>query len=135
MSASHGEVFLHYVWTTLDRHPFLVGELREAILDCIQTECVKLKAEVLALNCMEEHVHLLVRMPSTLTYSALAKQFKGSSSHLARQVLGHGEFQWRESYSTFSISRWDVAKLTNYVRNQQEHHRLNTVKSVLEPTD
>ncbi len=93
----------------------------------------ELRAEVIALNGMEDHVHLVVRLNATLSAAALAKQVKGSSSHLVRQILGREEFKWQEGYGAFTISPWDVFKVREYVRRrQQEHHRDRTTKDVLE---
>ncbi len=91
-----------------------------------------MRAEMIALNGMEDHVYLVVRLTAALSTAALVKQVKGSSSHLVRQILGREEFKWQEGYGAFTISPWDVGKVREYVRRQQEHHRDRTTKDVLE---
>lgn len=89
---------------------------------------------MLALGGIEDHVHLLARMPKSVLVPDVAKRAKGASSHLATHMLNRLGFKWQESYSAFSVSRWDVPKITEYIRNQEEHHRMHTTKTALEPT-
>src|SRR3954466_10326674 len=77
---SYAEIYLHLVWGTWDRHPLLVGERVEAVYRAIHHECVRMRAEVIAIGGMEDHVHLLVRVPASLSASDLVKQVKGASS-------------------------------------------------------
>jgi hypothetical protein len=37
------------------------------------------------------------------------------------------QFKWQGSYGAFTVSRWDNAKLIDYINQQQEHHATNTV--------
>jgi REP element-mobilizing transposase RayT len=114
--------------------PLLDGSFQQAIYACIHAECNMLNVEVLALGGVEDHVHLLARLPTSVAVPDVAKQMKGSSSHLATHGLGHTGFKWQEGYSAFSVSRWDVPKIADYIRGQEEHHRLHLTKPVLEPT-
>jgi|SRR5579883_331617 len=133
MPESYGELVVHLVWRTYERLPLLTQEIRPAVYSCIQDQCADLSAGVVALGGTEDHVHLLVQLPSSLSVAVLAKRVKGASSHLVRYVLGVGEFQWQEGYGAFSVSRWDVSKIRDYVYRQAEHHAEQTLKPALEP--
>jgi REP element-mobilizing transposase RayT len=90
------QIYVHLIWSTWDRLPLISPELREAIHACIQAECRELKADVLALGGVEDHVHLLVRLPTTLPVATLAKQVKGAPSHLVTHRLEHQDgFKWQ----------------------------------------
>ncbi len=130
---SYVELYVHLVWTTRQRMPLVDVATEARLYACVLAECKSLNAETVAIGGTEDHVHLLVRIPSTLNVALIAKQSKGASSHLMTHELGHSGFRWQEGYSAFTISRWDVPDLTLYIRNQKEHHRLNTAKPVLEP--
>ena len=91
-------------------------------------------AEVIAIGGMEDHVHLLVRMPATLSAAALVKQVKGASSHLVNPVHGQGAtFRWQGRYGAFSVSRQHVERIRRYVLNQESHHREGRTALYLEP--
>jgi REP element-mobilizing transposase RayT len=76
---------------------------------------------VLAISRMPDHVHLLVKLPPTVTIARLIKQVKGVSSHFVNETLQPGFlFRWQGRYGAFSISRWDVGRIAGYVRRQKE---------------
>jgi REP element-mobilizing transposase RayT len=126
-------MFVHLVWSTWDRVPLLTAARKEAVYACIQAECSKLKAEVIAVGGTEDHVHLLVSYPITLSLPLLIKQAKGVSSHLVTHCIdGFEGFKWQGGYAAFSVSRWDVDRIRGYILNQEQHHRANKVLSELE---
>ena len=44
-----------------------------------------------------------------------------------------GNFRWRPTYAAYSVSRWDVPMIINYIRNQKLHHADKTCEILLEP--
>jgi len=130
----YAEIYLHLVWGTWDRHPFLTGERVETVYRAIHHECTEMRAEVIAIGGMEDHVHLLVRVPASLSASDLVKQVKGSSSHLVNPQHGRqAEFRWQGGYGAFSVSRQHVDRIRRYVLNQEAHHRAGQIAPYLEP--
>jgi putative transposase len=126
-------VYVHLVWATWDRLPLLTDDCRKMIYSCLQAECRRLKAELLALGGVEDHVHLLVTMPSPLSIADLVKQLKGSSSHLiSHQSSLANFFKWQGSYGAFSISEEDVSSVQSYIANQAKHHQDGTWDQTLE---
>jgi putative transposase len=134
MREPHTELYLHLVWSTWDRLPLLTPDLIQPVYACIQSECRELKTEVLAIGGTATHVHLLVRIPATLTVACLAKQVKGASSHLVTHRLDPPDgFKWQGAYGAFTVSRSDVPRICAYVLRQEEHHRNSTLDQELEP--
>ncbi len=84
---------MHFVWSTWNRREWLTPDVAEPVYRCIVAECRTVRAEVVALNGTVDHVHLLVRIPSTVTIANLAQRAKGASSHLVNQVIGREGFQ------------------------------------------
>jgi REP element-mobilizing transposase RayT len=100
---------------------------------CIQAECRELRTEVIAIGGIENHVHLLARIPASLSVADLAKQVKGGSSHLATHAAAHEDFfKWQGGYSAFSVSPADVPRIRDYILRQKEHHFHDTVDPELE---
>ncbi len=136
MPQSYTELFVHLVWTTRHHHPLLTPDLRSHVYRAMEAECARAGAEVVALGGIEDHVHLLVRMPPTVAPSGLVKQVKGVSSHVANLGRGHfATFRWQQGYGAFSVSRNHVPRVRDYVLGQEEHHRANRLILVLEPAD
>ena len=128
MRRTRAALFAHFVWGTWDRLPLLVGETRRRVYHSIQATCVALGAEVLALGGVEDHVHLLTRLPTTLAPTELVKRVKGASSHLAtHEVAPDRFFKWQGSYAAFSAGRDELDRLRAYIAHQEEHHRLGSL--------
>lgn len=131
--SSRTEVFVHVVWSTWDRLPLLGARVREQVFAAIHAECGKMRADVLAIGGVEDHVHVLLRLPATVSLAALVKQIEGSTSHLVnREILPRG-FKWQGGYAAFSVSRRAVPIVRDYVLRQVEHHRAGTLHPSAEP--
>jgi putative transposase len=76
-----------------------------------------------ALGGMPDHIHLLVRFPTTLTIADLVKGIKGASSHLQTQHAAPGEFfKWQGGYGAFTVSPDVVPAVRTYIQHQKQHH-------------
>jgi REP element-mobilizing transposase RayT len=121
-------LYLHLVWATWDRLPLITPDIERRLYRCIESQAQEQGCKVLALNGMADHVHLVVSFPTTITIADLVKQVKGVSSHFVNEVLTPPtQFKWQGSYGAFTISRWDVDKIVQYVQGQKEHHAANTL--------
>jgi putative transposase len=133
MREPYTRLFVHFVWATWDRAPLITEELRPAIYACIQAECTGLKMEVIAIGGIEDHVHILARIPTTVALAEIVKQMKGSSSHLVTHRLPDPDgFKWQGAYSAFTVSEHDVPRVRDYILNQAEHHRDRSLDPCLE---
>ena len=123
MHEPYTQLHLHLVWATWDRQPIIRPEWRTAISSCIQAECLELKVTVIAQYAMPEHVHLLVRFPTTVDVATIAKRVKGASSHLITHQVAPGEwFNWQGGYGAFTVSKREVLRIQKYIQGQEEHH-------------
>ncbi len=117
-------LYLHLVWATWDRLPLITPEIERPLYRNIESEARGMGCVVLALNGMEDHVHLALKYPATVSVAELMKQVKGVSSHFVNETLQpetHG-FKWQGSYGAFTVSREAVDRVVGYVRHQKERH-------------
>jgi putative transposase len=128
------KLYLHLVWSTWNRAPLLTPALLQAVDRCIRAECVKVGAGVEAFGGVADHVHLLVRFPTTVSVADFVKQVKGSSSHLIGQRL-HEPFKWQGRYGAFTVSPSHVPRVRDYVLNQEQHHAEGATHPMLELTE
>ena len=109
MRGAKAQVYLHFVWATWRRHPFITLDIQQ-----------RLYGE-------------LVRSCEEISIGDFAGRVKGASSHLVTHVLRPGEpFKWQGGYGVFSVSKRNLEKARNYVLNQEQHHREGTVHAALE---
>ncbi len=127
-------VFIHLTWSTWDRLPLLVGETERGVHRSFSAECMRLKIDLLAIGGVENHVHLLLRLPATISLSALLKQLKGTAAHLITHQIAPSEFfKWQGGYAAFSVSPRHLRQVADYIANQRHHHLTNTLLLLLEP--
>ena len=121
------QLYVHLIWATWDRLPLLTPDREPSVYACIQAECVKLKADIIAIGGVENHVHLLARYDPSLSIPELVKQAKGVSSHLVTHVITPNQFfKWQGAYMAYSVSKLDVPRIRDYILRQKEHHRNET---------
>ena len=122
--------------STWDRVPTITEELQQGIFRCIHAKCSELKCILIEIGGVEDHMHVLVCFPTTISIAELVKEIKGSSSHLTTHVLSGGDgFKWQGGYGAFTVSKADVERIRRYIRNQREHHRMNELDMELESTE
>ena len=121
-------VYIHFVWATWDRFPWITEEIERDVYRYIEGVCRDDGCEVLALGGMPDHVHLFVALPSTLSLGELMHHVKGGSSRYITQILKLGDtFQWQGSYGAFSVSARHKEKVIRYITDQKQHHAESTL--------
>ncbi|MDQ3815077.1 MAG: IS200/IS605 family transposase [Armatimonadota bacterium] len=131
MPDSCTHLYVHFIWATWNRTPLLVSTLREPIYACISDKCYELRCQLIEIGGIEDHVHVLVRLHSTVAVAVLAKGMKGSSSHLATHALNQ-EFKWQGGYGALTVSLSHVRRVCRYIQRQSEHHAQGSIWPELE---
>ena len=128
MPQSLVQVYVHIVFSTKDRRPFLENKvLRERAHAYLAKICHNQGAPSLKVGGVEDHVHILCRLAKVLSISNLLQELKRDSSKwLKQQDPTCKEFYWQRGYGAFSVSPWDVDDLLGYIDNQEEHHKHET---------
>ena len=72
----------------------------------------------------EDHVHILFRMSKVIDIAKFIREVKRESSKWIK-TIGHelGTFRWQSGYGAFSVSLAHIDGLTQYIRNQEAHHK------------
>jgi putative transposase len=135
--AHHGhiQIYLHFVWATYRRMALVTSDLEPAVHACIVGEAKRAECEVLVIGGMPDHLHLAVRLPTTLAPAELARRAKGVSSTMVRKTLRPGEFfGWQDGYGVFSFSHSHRERVVAYIRNQKRHHARQSIWAPWEET-
>jgi putative transposase len=135
MQPLQAALYVHLAWGTWERAPLLVGELERGVQRGIAEACAELKARVIAVGGIEDHIHLLVQLPPVLSVADLARRTEGSSAHLATHQLAPGAFfKWQRGYGSVTISPSHTESVTillfraaiphRYARNRTAMRRI-----------
>lgn len=128
MPQSLAQVYLHLVFSTKNRVPFLSDAgLRKETHAYLAGTCRNLGAPSLRVGGVEDHVHIACMMPRTLALSQLVGELKHQSSKWIKgREPGLSDFYWQGGYGAFSISPSHVDDLRLYIADQEIHHRKET---------
>jgi len=77
----------------------------------------------LAVGGIFDHVHVLMRLPPSVSISDAMRTIKARSSHWMHEREGSPFFAWQAGYGAFSVSRSNVQAVARYIANQPIHHR------------
>src|SRR5262249_863868 len=133
MAQSLAQIYLHLVFSTQDRRPFLQDPtIREKMHAYIKGICKKQDCPWLAVGGVEDHVHVACRLSKTITIAALVKELKqGSSIWVKSEFKGMSAFHWQHGYGAFSVSPSHWPALARYIEGQEEHHRRESFQDEL----
>ena len=79
--------------------------------------------KALAVGGTDDHAHLLLSLPSTLTIAGAMRKIKGGSSLWLHESCGLKGFEWQKGYGAFTIGWSQTEATVAYIAGQTEHHR------------
>jgi putative transposase len=124
MPQSLAQIWIHVVFSTKDRRPFLRNETFQQEMFRMLAYHVKESGGVSgSVGGHIDHVHLLVGLSRTITIAKLVENVKTETSKWAKAADGGtSDFHWQAGYGAFSVSHSLVDTVDRYIRNQAEHH-------------
>jgi len=118
---------IHFIWSTKNRERIISNELKPLLLSHIKENSIAKGIFIDCLNCVEDHIHLLVSLGTEQTISKVAMLMKGESSFwVNKQKIINCKFEWQDEYIALSVSESGISKVQQYIANQEEHHRKKT---------
>ncbi len=126
MASSFYNMHIQVVFSTKNRERTLIGK-RDVLFNKFEQLLAMNDCIPLAVNGMEEHIHLLFKLGKKQTLVSVIRNVKAYSSQFISEKKLFPLFEgWQTGYAAFTYSRWDLEKMINYVKGQEEHHRKKT---------
>ncbi|TAF44670.1 MAG: IS200/IS605 family transposase [Sphingobacteriales bacterium] len=124
MPHSFNKIWIHAIWATKEREPFIHISLEQKVHQYIAEQLREQGCPVRIINSMPDHIHCLFLLNPQKSIAEVIKQIKGSSSHFINQNdLISEKFAWQTGYAAFSVSESGVEKVFQYIKNQKSHHQ------------
>lgn len=118
---------IHYIFSTKNRAKIITPELEKRLWPYMGGIARDHKMKALTIGGTENHVHLLISLPSTLSIAKAIQLIKGgSSTWVSATFAEHRDFEWQEGYGAFSVSISHIDQTIAYIKNQKEHHKTRT---------
>ena len=117
----------HVVWCPKYRRKVLTGKIESRLKELIQEICLELQCELIELELMSDHVHMLVEVDPQFGIHKLVKAIKGKSSRILRK-----EFKvlttklptlWTNSYFVSTVGGAPLEVIKQYIENQKTSQR------------
>ena len=124
MPQSLAQLYIHLVFSTKHREPWLAPTLRTKIHPYMAEVSNNFGFPALEVGGVADHVHILARQSRTKTVAQWVEEIKTTSNKWIKGLDNdHAGFAWQEGYAAFSLSPSHVEAVRQYVKNQEEHHR------------
>jgi putative transposase len=114
----------HLVWIPKYRKRILEGLLKKRLEELLES-CAKENGwEIQELNVQQDHVHLVIQLPPSISVSEAIQFLKGISSKIIRSEFPEikkylwGTSFWADGFFSETVGQCSEATILNYVRNQ-----------------
>ena len=122
MSQSLSQIYLHLVFSTKNREPFLIDKaFRDISFVYLVGICRNLQCPSLIVGGVADHVHILCRFGKEITVAVLIRELKRESSKWVKAEAPHlSGFYWQNGYGAFSISSGHIEASQTIHRGARE---------------
>lgn len=121
---SYASSYFHCVFSTKERRPLITPGLAERLWPFLGGIARSNKMKAIEIGGVEDHVHLLLSLPSTLAIAKAMQLIKGGSSKWVHETFPeHRLFAWQEKYGAFSVSVSQLDNIIGYIKGQPAHHK------------
>lgn len=129
MANTYSQIYIQIVFAVKGRQNLIPKRNREELHKFITGIVTKRGQKLLAIFAMPDHIHLLVGMKPNLAVSDLVRDIKaGSSKFISDSNWINKKFSWQEGFVSFSYAKSQIPAVSNYILNQEEHHKKKTFK-------
>ena len=131
MPQTFTQLHFHIVFSTKRRTPTITMELRERLYDYLGGIVRSLSGTSLGIGGADDHVHLFVSIPQTLSVADFVRTVKTNSSAWIHKTWPQVEFVWQTGYAAFTVSHSAISTVQTYIADQERHHRKRTFQDEL----
>ena len=114
----------HFVWVTKYRYHVLQGDLALRVRELVRQTCEYFEIQILRGVVSQDHVHILVSAPPTISPSDIMRRIKGRVSQKIFAEFPHvkkrywGRHFWARGY--FCVTSGELTK--DAIQEYLEHH-------------
>lgn len=133
MGHVYHQLFYHLIWATHAREPHIHRSWRTELLRIVNEEAIKRGGCPIRHNAMPDHIHLLTRLPPTVSVSDFVGPLKGATSfRVNREIKPKFKLAWQEGFGAMTLRKDELEKVSRYIDRQEEHHRSGRLSEALE---
>ena len=127
--STHTQILYKIVFSTKHKEPVLEKETRPELFKYIWGILNKSNCHLYRINGVEDHLHIVTHLHPSVSLADLVKNIKIASSGF---IKDNGIFKnfngWQDGYGAFTYSVKEKNRLIEYVKNQEDHHKIFTFR-------
>ncbi len=127
--STYTQILYQIVFGTKNRENTLTAPNRQELFKYIGGILKKKNCHLYHINGVEDHLHIVTHLHPSVALASLVKDIKLASSEY---IKTSGLFQkfggWQDGYGAFTYTIKEKDRLIEYVKNQEEHHRIKTFR-------
>jgi len=113
----------HVVWCPKYRRKVLTNGIDARLKELIEEKCAEIHADIIEMEIMPDHVHLLMEVDPQFGIHKAVKLIKGSTSHHLRREFPSLTTRlptlWTNSYFVSTVGGAPLAVIKQYIENQK----------------
>jgi len=123
MADSYSALYYHIVFSTKNREPWISPDIEQRVWSFVGGIADRNEMTPIKIGGLDDHLHIVVAIPPTLTISKAVQLLKGGSSRWIRTTFPDLEtFGWQDGYGAFTVSKSQLPATITYVERQRERH-------------
>ncbi len=127
--STYTQILYQIVFGTKYHEKTLVASGRDDLFRYISGILKNKKCHLYRINGVEDHLHIITHLHPSVALADLIKDIKLASTDYIKKNHIFPRFRgWQDGYGAFTYSIEAKDRLIEYVKNQQEHHRVKTYR-------
>jgi REP element-mobilizing transposase RayT len=123
MANSFSRIYIHFIITVKHRKALIPEPFETELYHFICGIANNLNQNIVQINGMPDHIHILARLRPTIAPSVFMQKIKANSSRwINESKFLSQQFQWQRGSGMFSVDEKRVDVIINYIKNQKTHH-------------
>lgn len=122
--STYTQILYQIVFSTKNRERTLTANSRPELYKYISGILSNKKCHLYRIGGVKDHLHIVLHVHPTIALSNLIKDIKlATTDYIRREKLFLNFNGWQNGYGAFTYTTKEKDKLTDYVKNQESHHR------------
>ena len=131
MGQSLSQMYVHLVFGTKNRYPFITEGVEISLHKYISGILKNMDSTAIKINSVPDHIHILFCLSKKYTLIKVIEEVKKQSSKWMK-TQGIDGFTWQIGYGAFSVSSSKIETVSRYIVNQKEHHKVKSFEKEME---
>ena len=129
MANTYCQIYIHITFPVKGRMNLIQKEWKTELYKYIFGIVNNKKQKVIAINGVENHIHILLMIKRDVMISDVVRDIKANSTRFINEKNWvTGKFEWQVGFGAFSVGHTQLDVVVQYIHNQEEHHRLKTFR-------